>query len=110
MIKNPYLFLIDKCLEKLSHKYGTPFKYEIERQGFIYKFSLYQDSDPIFSKEIPVLEETDMIDYVHYEVARDFFIGSIERIFMQRENAKKIFPQDHAKLKEEQLKIIKGNW
>ena len=110
MVTNPYLLLIDNCLEKLSLKYGTPFKYQIERQGITYKFTIFQNNDPIYYKEVPVFDDTDMVDYVHYTIARDFFIGSIERIFMQRENEKKMFPKDHAKLKEENLKIIKGTW
>jgi hypothetical protein len=110
MNTNPYLLLIDNCLEKLGQNYGTSFKYQIERHGIAYKFTIFQDNDPIFYKEVPVFDDTEMIDYVHYSIARDFFIGSIERIFMQRENEKKIFPRDHAKIKEENPKIIKGIW
>lgn len=110
MIRNPYLLLLDKCLRELSLKYDTPFKYQIERQGTIYRFTIFQYNDPIFYKEIPVYDDTEMIDYVHYEIVCDFFIGGIERIFMQRENEKKIFPKEHAKIKEKYPKIIKGTW
>lgn len=110
MITNPYLLLIDNCLGKLSLKYGTPFKYQIERQGIAYRFTIFQDDNPIYYKEVPVIDDNEMTDYVHYIIARDFFIGSIERIFMQRENEKKIFPRDHAKIKEDTLNVTKGNW
>src|SRR5687767_764338 len=110
MRTNPYLLLVNDCLEKLSKKYDTPFSYQIERQGIAYKFTLFQNSNPVYYKEVPVFDDTEMVDYVHYMIARDFFIGSIERIFMQRENEKKIFPRDHAKIKEDNPKIIKGTW
>lgn len=110
MITNPYLLLIDNCLEKLSQQYGTTFKYQIERQGIAYRFTIFQEDEPIFYKEVPVFDDTEMIDYVHYIIARDFFIGSIERIFMQRENEKKMFPKSHARIKENTPKIIKGTW
>lgn len=108
--KNPYLLLIENCLGKLSLKYGTPFKYEITKKGISYSFTIYQADDPIFTKDVAVIENPEFIDYVHYEIVRDFFIGSIERIFMQIENAKKIFPKDHSKMKDKDFNITKGNW
>lgn len=110
MITKPYLLLIENCLGKLSLKYGTQFNYQIERESIAYKFTIFQDNSPIYYKEVPVIDDNEMIDYVHYIIARDFFIGSIERIFMQRENEKKILPKDHAKIKENTVNITKGNW
>lgn len=98
MIKNPYLFLIDKCLEKLTHKYNTSFKSEIEREGLEYKFTIYQNNNLIFSKNISVSDDTDMIDYVQYEILNDFFINAIDSILIQNI------------IKEGQIKIIRGSW
>lgn len=108
-MENPYLLLIDSCLEKLSIKYNTPFKYELVKKGAsYYVFSIFQKDDPIYTKEILTVSVID--DFIYNEILTEFFIGGIERIFMQRENAKKLFPKDHAKLKEKDLTLIKGNW
>jgi hypothetical protein len=110
--KNPYLLLIENCLGKLSLKYNTPFKYEISKkeQENTHTFTIFQGDDPIYSKSVHYLENIDSINYVHYMIVRDFFVGGIERIFMQRENAKKLLPKDHSKMTDDQLKITTGNW
>jgi len=109
--KDPYILLMDNALGRLSLKYGTPFKYEIKKDGFSYNFTIFQGEEPIYSKDVLAIDDPSISDFTHYEVLKDFFVGGIERIFMQRENAKKIFPKEHAKIKDDpSVKITKGKW
>jgi len=108
--KDPYILLVDNVLGRLSLKYNTAFKYEVKKIGFSYNITIFQDNDPIYSKDVIAVDDPSQPDFVHYEVLKDFLVGGIERIFMQRENAKKIFPKDHAKISDPAVNVTKGKW
>jgi len=109
--KNPYHSLIDNCLGILSLKYNTSFKYEIEKKNEDFFFTIFNKDEAIYTKKIPLSEaSTEYVDFIHYQIVRDLFKDSIQRLLMERENAKKLFPKKHSKIETENIKLTKGNW
>jgi hypothetical protein len=109
--KDPYLLLIEKSLGRLTLKYKSEFRYEVHKLNIGFSFTIYQGESPIFFKEVPVLETTEQINNLYYQVLIDFFSGGIERILMQKENEKRLFRKTHAGIKEDgNIHTTKGHW
>lgn len=109
--KNPYHSLIDNCLGLLSLKFNTSFKYEIEKNGEDFFFTIYKKDEAIYTKKIPLSEaNNEYVDFIHYQIVRDLFNNSIQRMLMEKENSKKLFPKKHSKIETENINLTKGSW
>jgi len=108
--KDPYLLLIEDALGRLTLKYKSEFRYEIHKTNLGYTFTIYQNQIPIFFKELPIVEGENQISVLHYQVIRDFMTGGLERILMQKENEKRLFPKPHTEVKDNPIHATKSKW
>lgn len=105
--KDPYLSLIEDALGRLTLKYKSEFKYELNKTKLGHSFTIFEGNSPIHHKEFPEIEN---FSKLHYQIIRDFITSGIERILMQRENEKRLFPKSHASVSENKIHTTKSNW
>jgi hypothetical protein len=108
--KDPFISLIEDALGRLTLKYKTEFKYEIQKTKLGISFTIFQDKEPILFKELPESNDPNGLSNLHYQILRDFIIGGIERIIMQKENEKKLFPKSHAKVSDNTIHLTNARW
>ncbi|MFK5281846.1 hypothetical protein ACI3PL_20045, partial [Lacticaseibacillus paracasei] len=69
--------------------------------------TIYQEISPILFKELPDSED---LSELYYIIVLDFMSGGLERILMQRENDKKLFPKTHKELSDGKIHTTKSKW
>lgn len=108
--KDPYLLLIEDALGRLTLKYKTEFSYEIQKTKLGTSFTIFNEKEILLTRELPETTDPDGLMNLHAHILRDFFIGGIERILMQKENEKRLFPKSHAKIEDNTIQTTQAQW